>query len=170
VNNDLVSNLDFAETFIELAGANIPDEMQGSSLVPILNGNTPEDWRKGHYYHYYEHPSEHHVMRHYGIATSRYKLMHFYYDIDEWELYDLEKDPMEMKNVYGVPAYADIQENLHHQLEELRLSYGDNDSLNQHFIEEYKKKVERNPLIEYWKLSPEELQKLFQRSQSESTP
>jgi hypothetical protein len=96
--------------------------------------------------------------------------MHFYYDIDEWELYDLEKDPLEMKNVYGDPAYADLQEDLHDQLEELREAFGDNDSLNQHFIEEYKEKVKLNPLIEYWKLSPEELQRLFQRSQGEGKP
>ncbi len=165
VNTDLVSNLDFGETFIDIADAEIPEEMQGKSMLPILKGKTPADWRKGHYYHYYEHPSEHHVMRHYGIATDRYKLIHFYYDIDEWELYDLEKDPMEMTNVYKDPAYSDVKEDLHQQLEELREAYGDNDALNQHFIEEYNKKVEKNPLIEYWKFTPEERQKLLQKSQ-----
>jgi arylsulfatase A-like enzyme len=163
VNNDLVSNLDFGETFLDIAGAEIPEEMQGRSMLPILEGNTPADWRKGHYYHYYEHPSEHNVMRHYGITTDKYKLIHFYYDIDEWELYDLEKDPMEMKNVYNDPAYSEVKEDLHQQLEGLREKYQDNDSLNQHFIEEYKEKVKRNPLIEYWKISPADLQKLFNR-------
>ena len=151
VNNDLVSNLDFAETLIDAAGGTIPEEMQGRSIIPILKGETPEDWRNAHYYHYYEHPSEHNVMRHYGITTDRYKLIHFYYDIDEWELYDLEKDPMEMKNVYGDPAYSDIQAELHQQLEDLRMKYDDNDSLNQQFINEYNEKVEKNPRIEYWK-------------------
>jgi len=88
-------------------------------------------------------------MRHYGIATDRYKLIHFYYDIDEWELYDLEKDPVEMKNVYNDPFYSDVQADLHKQLEGLRVFYGDNDSLNQHFIEEYKEKVKKNPMIAY---------------------
>ena len=160
-NNDLVSNLDFAETFLDLAEANIPDDMQGRSLVPVLEGNTPEDWREAHYYHYYEHPSEHDVRRHYGITTDKYKLIHFYYDMDVWELYDLEKDPSEMNNVYGDSEYAEVQKELHKKLEELRVKYKDNDSLNQNFIEEYKEKVKKNPLIEYWKLSPEERQRLF---------
>jgi len=165
VNNDLVSNLDFGETFLDIAGADIPEEMQGRSMLPILRGNTPADWRKAHYYHYYEHPSEHNVMRHYGITTDKYKLIHFYYDIDEWDLYDLEKDPMEMKNVYDDPAYTDVQADLRKQLEGLRQKYGDNDSLNQHFIEEYKEKVKANPMIEYWKISPADLQRMFNRSQ-----
>ncbi len=161
VNNDMVSNLDFGETFLNIAGAKIPEDMQGRSMLPILKGQTPSDWRKAHYYHYYEHPSEHNVMRHYGITTDKYKLIHFYYDIDEWELYDLEKDPMEMKNVYKDPAYADIKAELHQQLEELREKYKDNDSLNQQFIDEYNEKVKMNPRIEYWKLSPKDMQKLF---------
>ena len=161
VNNDLVSNLDFGETFLDIAGSEIPEEMQGRSMLPILKGNTPADWRKEHYYHYYEHPSEHNVMRHYGITTDKYKLIHFYYDIDEWELIDLEKDPMEMNNVYDDPAYSEIQEDLYQRLEGLRKKYGDSDSLNQYFIEQYKEKVERNPLIEYWKFSAADLQRMF---------
>lgn len=162
VNNDLVSNLDFAETFLDIAQTDIPDDMQGKSLVPILKGNTPKDWRKAHYYHYYEHPSEHDVRRHYGITTDKYKLIHFYYDLDKWELYDLEKDPSEMNNIYGNPEYAQIQEGLHKELEELRSKYGDNDSLNQQFIEDYNERVKENPFIEYWKLSPEEMRKLYE--------
>lgn len=161
ISNDLVSNLDFGETFLDAAGAAIPKEMQGSSLVPILKGHTPADWRQAHYYHYYEHPSEHNVMRHYGITTSRYKLIHFYYDIDEWELYDLEKDPHEMKNVYNDPTYADIRKELHKQLDELRLKYQDSDSLSKKFIDEYNEKVKKNPRIEYWKFSAKDMQKLF---------
>ncbi|RUA28578.1 MAG: sulfatase, partial [Bacteroidetes bacterium] len=140
----------------------IPRDMQGKSLVPILEGKTPKDWRNAHYYHYYEHPSEHDVRRHYGITTDRYKLIHFYYDLDVWELYDLKKDPNEMNNIYGDPAYADIQEKLHKDLDGLRLTYGDNDSLSQKFIDEYHEKVKENPLIEYWKLSPDEMKRLYQ--------
>ena len=161
VNNDLVSNLDFGETLIDIAGGEIPADMQGRSMLPILKGETPDDWRKAHYYHYYEHPSEHNVMRHYGITTDKYKLIHFYYDMDDWELYDLEKDPNEMVDVYGDPAYADVQAGLHKQLEELRTKYQDSDELNQHFIDEYNEKVKKNPRIEYWKMSREDMQKMF---------
>lgn len=167
VNNDLVSNLDFGETFIDIAGGEVPDEMQGRSMLPILKGDTPDDWREAHYYHYYEHPSEHNVMRHYGITTDKYKLIHFYYDIDDWELFDLEKDPKEMHNVYGDPAYADIQAELHEKLEELRTKYGDSDELNQKFIDEYNEKVKENPRIEYWKMSREDMQRMFSRPAAE---
>jgi len=162
INTDLVSNIDFAETFLDIAQTEIPGDMQGKSLVPILEGETPEDWRNEHYYHYYEHPSEHDVRRHYGITTDRYKLIHFYYDLDKWELYDLKNDPNEMNNIYDDPDYADVQNKLHEDLEKLRAKYKDNDSLNQKFIEEYHEKVKDNPLIEYWKISPEERAKMFQ--------
>lgn len=161
VDDHMVSNIDFGETLIDVAGAEIPSEMQGQSMLPILKGESPSDWRNAFYYHYYEHPSEHEVMRHYGITTDQYKLIHFYYDKDVWELYDLEKDPQEMKNVYDEAAYDEIKLELHAQLEELRNQYNDNDSLNQKFIDEYNEKVKKNPIIEYWKLSPEELSKAF---------
>ena len=167
VSNDLVSNLDFGETFIDVAGAEIPADMQGASLVPILEGETPADWRDGFYYHYYEHPSEHAVMRHYGITTDRYKLIHFYYDIDEWEMYDLQEDPDEMHSVYGDLAYAEVQADLHKRLEKLRAQYGDSDQLNQQYIEEYNEKVKKNPRIEYWKLSAEDMQRLFRQPAEE---
>jgi arylsulfatase A-like enzyme len=80
VNNDMVSNLDLAETFLDMAGVKVPSDMQGRSMVPVLRGNTPADWRKEHYYHYYEYPGYHMVKRHYGISTERYKLIHYYYD------------------------------------------------------------------------------------------
>lgn len=137
LNNDIISNLDFAETFIDIAGAAIPEEMQGRSLLSILKGKTPEDWRKAHYYHYYEHPGEHAVPRHYGITTDRYKLMHLYYDIDEWELFDLQNDPEEMKNVYNDPEYSIVRESLHKQLDDLRIKYQDNDSIARSFIQQY---------------------------------
>jgi len=107
VNHDIVSNLDFPSTFLDIAGVPVPDDMQGRSLVPVLQGKTPEDWRKSFYYHYYEYPSVHMVKKHYGVYDGRFKLIHFYDDIDEWELYDLENDPNELLNVYSKPEYAD---------------------------------------------------------------
>ena len=169
VNNDLVSNIDFGETFLDVAGAPIPEDMQGKSLVSILKGETPADWRKAHYYHYYEHPSEHYVKRHYGIATDRYKLIHYYYDEESWELFDLKADPEEMNNIYGNPDYAAIQADLSEQLEQLRDKYQDSDSMNQYYIEEYHRKVKENPIIEYWTFTPEERQKLWQEYQQKQS-
>jgi len=77
------------------------------------------------------------VKRHYGVRTDRYKLMHFYYDIDEWEMYDLEKDPSEMKNIYDDPSYADVKEMMHKKLGEMREKYGDNDELNAKYLKSY---------------------------------
>ena len=127
VNGDIVSNLDFAQTFLDAAGIDQPTDMQGASLVPFLQGNTPSNWRTEHYYHYYAYPDWHMVKRHYGITDKRYKLIHFYFDIDEWELYDLEKDPHEMNNVYDDPAYASIREDMHRRLVAIRERYGDSD-------------------------------------------
>jgi arylsulfatase A-like enzyme len=111
-NGSLVSSIDLAETFLEAAGAKIPDRMQGRSLLPIFAGTTPADWRKAFYYHYYEF-AEHRVRPHYGVITDRYTLAHFYWpDVDYWELFDREKDPQEMKSVFGNPAYAEVQTNL----------------------------------------------------------
>lgn len=126
VNEDLVSNLDFAETFLDIAGAKIPADMQGRSLLPLLKGKTPADWRQSLYYHYYEffanRRAAHMVRRHYGVRTKRYKLIYFY-NIDEWELYDLEKDPREMKSVYNDPAYADVVQRLKAELQRLQRLY-----------------------------------------------
>jgi hypothetical protein len=105
--------------------------MQGKSLVPILKGHTPAAWRKEHYYHYYEYPAVHSVKRHYGISTSRYVLIHFYYDVDEWELYDLQTDPDEMKNRYSDPTYAQVRKELTAKLKALQTIYRDNtDDIN----------------------------------------
>lgn len=134
VNSDLVSNLDFAETFLDAAGVAVPDDMQGKSLKPVLAGKTPADWRKAHYYHYYEYPGAHSVKRHYGISNSRYKLMHFYYDTDEWEMYDLYRDPHEMKNIYNNQAYADVQQQLHRQLDSIRTVYHDSEASAKSFL------------------------------------
>ncbi len=132
----LVQNLDFAPTFLDYAGIAIPTDMQGESFRKLVSGETGE-WRDAVYYTYYEYPSVHMVKRHYGVATERYKLMHFYYDIDEWEMYDLQTDPSEMKNIYNDPAYADVQNMMHEKLTELRVKYGDSDENNQKFLNEY---------------------------------
>jgi arylsulfatase A-like enzyme len=102
--------------------------MQGESLVPLLKGQAVE-WRDALYYHYYEYPAVHMVKKHYGIKTDRYKLIHFYDDIDEWELYDLENDPDELNNIYEDPAYIEIRNELKKRLQELRVYYKDNDEL-----------------------------------------
>jgi arylsulfatase A-like enzyme len=121
VNNAIVSILDLPETFLETAGQAVPAEMQGRSLVPLLRGQTPADWRKSLYYHYYEHPGPHNVYRHYGVVTPRYKLVYFYEpDANYWELFDLQKDPKEMRSVYGQSEYAAVQRELHGELTRLR--------------------------------------------------
>jgi arylsulfatase A-like enzyme len=125
-NTDLVSNVDFAATFLEMAGAENPGDLHGRSLVPILKGHTPSDWRKAFYYHYYEFPGAHSVAKHYGVRTDRYKLIHFY-QLNEWELYDLKKDPHEMKSVYGDPAYAGTVKELKAELARLQKELGETD-------------------------------------------
>jgi arylsulfatase A-like enzyme len=122
INKDLVSNLDFAETFLEAAGLPVPARMQGRSLLPLFRGQTPADWRKSFYYQYYEHPGAwHNVARHYGVITERYKLVYFYEpEFNYWELFDLQQDPHEMKSVYGQPAYAQAQKELEKELARLR--------------------------------------------------
>ena len=125
VNNDIVLNLDFAPTFLDFAGVAKPADMQGHSIRLLLQNKTLKDWRKSMYYHYYEYPAVHSVKRHYGVRTKRYKLIHFYNDIDEWELYDLEKDPKELNNVYNNPAYSDEVKKLKAELKRLRIKYKD---------------------------------------------
>ncbi|MCM4159881.1 sulfatase [Antarcticibacterium flavum] len=120
----LTQNLDFAPTFLDFAGASIPDDMQGKSMRSLLSQNSGgEDFRDAIYYHYYDFPAFHMVKRHYGIRTHRYKLMHFYDDIDEWELYDLEKDPRELTNVYNSKEYAKVREEMHIALDSLQENY-----------------------------------------------
>jgi arylsulfatase A-like enzyme len=134
--DQMVQNLDFAPTFLDYAGVEASTDLQGVSFRDLVSEKTTS-WRDAIYYTYYEYPSVHMVKRHYGVRTKRYKLMHFYYDIDEWELYDLEEDPSEMNNRYDDPQYADIQQKLHQKLEKLRVYYGDSDSLDQMHIERY---------------------------------
>lgn len=121
-NADLVSNLDFAQTFLDMAGLDQPCDMQGASLVPVLKGETPANWRRSHYYHYYEFPGWHMVHRHEGVYDGRFKLMNFY-DLGEWEFYDLKTDPQEMRNQYGNPDYAADVERLKEELSRLRGQY-----------------------------------------------
>ena len=123
--NEMVQNIDYAPTFLELAGVKVPEDIQGISLVPLLKGEKPADWRKALYYHFYEYPAEHMVKRHYGVRTDRYKLIHFYNDIDEWELYDLQADPTEMRNIYGQPGTEEIIKDLKAQLTALQEQYND---------------------------------------------
>lgn len=108
VNSDLVSNLDFAQTLLDVAQVPADPSMQGASLVPILKGETPDDWRRYHYYHYYEYPGWHRVQRHEGVYDGRYKLIHFY-DLNEWELIDTQTDPHELTNQYHTPAYDAVK-------------------------------------------------------------
>lgn len=121
VNTNIVSLIDFAETFLEVAGAPIPPDMQGRSLVPLLRGMTPADWRTSLYYHYYEFPAPHKVRPHYGVITDRFKLVHYYKpDVDDWELLDRQQDPLETKNYYADAAYAEVVKDLHAELIRLR--------------------------------------------------
>lgn len=123
--DEFVQNIDYAPTFLELAGAPIPEDIQGVSLLPLLKGEHPADWRTSLYYHYYEYPAEHMVKRHYGVRNDRYKLIHFYNDIDVWELYDLQTDPTEMHNLYGQPGYEKVTEEMHVELDKLQEQYDD---------------------------------------------
>ncbi len=128
VDKNLTSVLDFAQTFLDAAGVEAPKDMQGASLVPLLKGETPANWRKCFYYEYYEYPSPHRVMPHYGVVTDRFKLARFYVpkadsqsaDPDYWELYDREKDPQELKNMHDDPAHTETVKELKAELERLR--------------------------------------------------
>ena len=136
--DEMVQNLDFAQTFLEIAGIDAPEDMQGESLLPLLKGEK-ESWdRDAVYYHYYEYPGVHAAKRHYGIATEDYKLIHFYYDIDEWELYDQKKDPQELHNVFYDPEYREVREEMMQKLKEVREKYKDSEALDNHYIQIYK--------------------------------
>ncbi|SMO52130.1 Arylsulfatase A [Saccharicrinis carchari] len=125
---EMVQNIDYAPTFMELTGNTVPEDMHGRSLVPLFKKKA-KNWRDAIYYHYYEYPNEHMVKRHYGIRTERYKLIHFYFDIDQWELYDLQEDPNEMNNLYGQAEYADKTDDLKAQLKDLMVHYDDQKAL-----------------------------------------
>ena len=127
----MVQNLDYAQTFLDIAGADIPEDMQGHSLAPLLKGVTPADWRNSIYYHYYAYPSVHMVPRHYGVRTEQYKLMKFYQFGEEWEFYDLANDPEELTNQYMNPAYADKIADVRAELERIRTQYDDDSDVTE---------------------------------------
>jgi len=141
----MVQNLDYAQTFLEAAGIPAPADMQGESLLPLLTGNSESWTRDAVYYHYYEYPAVHMVKRHYAIVTEQYKLVHYYYDVDEWELIDRIKDPQELRNVYEDPAYAPVVAELHRKLEALRKQYGDSAEISQGYLDTYLDRLEKNP-------------------------
>lgn len=127
ISNALVQNLDYAPTYLAIAGVEKPVSMEGSSLIPLLEGETPSDWREYLYYHYYDYPAVHQVRRHDGVRDNRYKLIHFYGTANEKdeaincnELYDLEKDPNEIQNLYGNIEYAEITKRLQNRLDKFR--------------------------------------------------
>ena len=117
----LVQNIDFAPTLLAAAGVQPKTPMHGVSLLPLL-GTEPQPWQRDLYYHFYENPGFHGVARHYGVRTERYKLIH-YYQNDEWELFDLEEDTKDLKNLYGTTGYADITRDLQQRLKALREQY-----------------------------------------------
>ncbi|MCP9762319.1 sulfatase family protein [Lacihabitans soyangensis] len=145
-NTQMVQNLDFAQTFLEAAGIKSPSDMQGESLIPIFKGQG-KNFRDAAYYHYYEYPSVHMVKRHYGIVTEKYKLVHFYYDIDEWELYDRVNDKSEMKNVYNDPKYAKVKAELHKKLAALRVKYKDSETLDKMYIAKYDELIKKGKIF-----------------------
>lgn len=122
---EIVQNIDYAPTFLSIAGVEVPADMQGVSMLPLLTGEEVENWRTSLYYHYHEYPAEHSVKRHYGVRDGRYKLIHFYNDIDKWELYDLENDPYEMRNIYGESGTEPIARSMLHLLDSLQILYDD---------------------------------------------
>jgi arylsulfatase A-like enzyme len=141
-SDELVQNLDFAQTFLDAAGVPAPSDMQGDSMVPLLTGR-PNKWKRDAvYYHYYEYPAEHMVNRHYAIVTKEYKLIHYYFVEDKWELIDRRKDPNELKNVYDDPAYAKVKKDLHARLEKLREKYKDNSALSRQYVDQFMKDAE----------------------------
>lgn len=142
VNTQMVQNLDFAQTFLDAAGLEGPSDMQGESLLPLFQGRI-EGFRDAVYYHFYEYPAVHMVKRHYGIVTEDYKLVHFYYDVDEWELYDRKKDINELRNVYDDPAYAGIVKDLKQRLAKLRIQYGDSKELDKMYLEKHLELMKR---------------------------
>jgi len=124
VSNDLVMNIDIAETLLDAAGLKVPAEMQGKSMLSLLEGKGAGDFREAVYYHYYDSGGEHNVAKHVGVRTKRYKLIWFY-ENGQWELYDLAKDKNELHNLYDDPRYSGIRNDLKRKLEELEVKYKD---------------------------------------------
>ncbi len=123
-SNVPVMNLDIGETLLDAAGAKIPDDMQGRSFLPVLKGEKPADWRKYVYYHYYVDGGEHNVAKQVGVRSKRYKLIYFY-ENDEWELYDMKNDPHEVNNIFGNADYKAVQDSMIYQLKVQMKKYED---------------------------------------------
>ena len=121
-------NVDFAPTFLDAAGLPVPNEMQGRSLLPLVRGRTPPDWRTSMYYRYYHDPGDHNTRAHYGVRTRTHKLIYFWKK-DQWELFDLVNDPLEMHNLYGEPGQEQVTATLRAELLRLKSLVGDNDQL-----------------------------------------
>ena len=129
--DDIITNIDFAPTLLEMAGVSAPKEVQGKSFFSNLQEKTPKHWRQSMYYHYYEYPFYHRVQPHYGIRNQRYKLIHFYYDVDLWEFYDLQNDPSEINNLIHSGAHAKLIDSLKTELYRLKKGYGNTMSLTE---------------------------------------
>lgn len=125
VSKGMILNVDFAPLMLDAAGAKVPADMQGRSFLPLLTGRVSKDWRTSMYYRYY-HPGHHNVAAHYGVRTQRHKLI-FFNKLNQWELYDLQKDPREMNNVYSDPAYAKTVEELKREMQRLKKELKDED-------------------------------------------
>lgn len=130
-NADIITNIDFAPTLLDAAGITKPEEIQGNSFFHNLQGQTPVDWQKSMYYHYYEFPFWHHVQPHYGIRNKRYKLIHFYYNVDIWEFYDLENDPDELNNQVDNPEFSETIAQMRQELEQLQVKYNNYKSVEE---------------------------------------
>jgi arylsulfatase A-like enzyme len=126
VNEGMILNVDFAPTLLAAAREPVPDDMQGRSFLPLMQGRTPADWRTAMYYRYYHYPQDHRVQPHYGIRTERYKLI-YYNKLDQWEMFDLLVDPHELNNLYSDPAHAETVKQLKAEMYRLKRELKDND-------------------------------------------
>jgi arylsulfatase A-like enzyme len=127
--NDMVMNLDIAPTLLSYAGVKVPEDIQGESIKPLLEGKRVKGWREYAYYHYYEYPLSHKVAKHFGVSSERYKLIYYYDPVKSWELFDLKKDPQEMKNVYKDPTYQKVVDSMKKQLLKIAKEYKDDEAV-----------------------------------------